>query len=467
MKGGEIFMELNMAVSAKLLKEEPAAGIFYQRSGEKQDAEKSTFQSFLQQLTQEAKNPRNGSQDKKEIELLLLALISSLTGTYNMKYAGEGQMQGEGFLLDDEIKKMVFEACLALNSEEPAITEAGLQQILAEAQKYVRMPEGRTVWDAGGAAKDSSKEESVPARAVELANAALLQTGGEDRGEHTDIEAAGADPTKLDLLKRQEMPDLTVLAAKKKEKDATGFRTEVRVNIAEQENVQEIIDFETRRSAGDNLQKLSGGSGEKLEYAVNADRDTDGGAAALLSEPGSGLASSASKKSVNHDFREAPVKITVSSEEVVEQVVKKAALLVKMNSSEMKIDLQPDFLGKMTIKIVLEQGTVTAKFITDSLQVKHLLEGNLGTLQQALENQGIKVEKTEVDVQLDNNMFNSFGGRGQELWHQRDFSPGYDPKENWGSGVSLPDETDEAGDVISYKIQAYRGLDGSRMNFLV
>lgn len=460
-------MELNMAVSTKLLKEEPAAGISYQRSGEKQGAEKSAFQNFLQQPTQQAKNSRDGSQDKNRTELLLWVLISGLNGTCNMKYAGEGRMQLEDSLLDDELKKMVLEACLALNGEEPAITETGLQQILAEAQKCARMPEGRTVWDAGGAAKDSGKEESVPARAVELAKAVLLQTGGEDRGEPTDIEAAGADPAKLDLLKRQEMPDPAVLAAKKKEKDATGFGAEVRVNIAEQENVQEIIDFETRRSPGDNLQKLSGGSGEKLEYAVNADRDTDGGAAALLSEPGSGLASSASKKSINHDLNGVPVKITVSSEEVVEQVVKKAELLVKMNSSEMKIDLQPDFLGKMTIKIVLEQGAVTAKFITDSLQVKHLLEGNLGTLQQALENQGIKVERTEVDVQLDNNTFNSFGGRGQGLWQQRDFSPGYDPKENWGSGVSLPDEPDEAGDLISYGIQAYRISDGNMMNFLV
>lgn len=467
MKGGEMLTELNMAVSAKLLKEEPAAGICYQRSGEKQGAEKSAFQNFLQQLTRQAKNSRNGSQDKNEIELLLLVLISGLNGTYNMRYAGEGQMQGEGFLLDDELKKMVFKACPALNGEELAITEAGLQQILAEAQKYVRMPEGRTVWDAGEAAKDSGKEESVPARAAELVNVALLQTEEEDRGKHTDIEAADTDPAKLDLLKRQKMPDMTVLAAKKKEKDEIGFRTEVRVNITEQENVKEIIDFETRRLAGDNLQKLSGGSGEKLEYALNANRDTDDGAAALLSEPGSGLASSASKKSVNHDLNGVPVKVAVSSEEVVEQVVKKAELLVKMNSSEMKIDLQPDFLGKMTIKIILEQGAVTAKFITESLQVKHLLEGNLGTLQQALENQGIKVEKTEVDVQLDNNMFNSSGGTGQELWHQRDFSPGYDPKENWGSGVSLPDEPEESGDLILYGIQAYRILDGSRMNFLV
>ena len=55
---------------------------------------------------------------------------------------------------------------------------------------------------------------------------------------------------------------------------------------------------------------------------------------------------------------------------------------------------------KLTIKIAVEEGIVTARFITENLQVKHLLESNLNTLRQSLESQGIKVEKLKLMFSL-------------------------------------------------------------------
>ncbi len=105
----------------------------------------------------------------------------------------------------------------------------------------------------------------------------------------------------------------------------------------------------------------------------------------------------------------------VEVKEVMDQIVKKAELVLKQNVSEMKINLKPEFLGKMTIRIAVEQGLVTARFITENLQVKHLLESNLNTLRQSLESQGIKVERTEVNVQLNNGgMFD--GSETKQEW---------------------------------------------------
>ncbi len=92
----------------------------------------------------------------------------------------------------------------------------------------------------------------------------------------------------------------------------------------------------------------------------------------------------------------------VEVKEVIDQIVRKAELVLRQNASEIRINLKPEFLGKMTIKIAVEQGIVTARFLTENMQVKHLLESNLNTLRQALESQGIKVERTEVNVQLNN-----------------------------------------------------------------
>lgn len=105
----------------------------------------------------------------------------------------------------------------------------------------------------------------------------------------------------------------------------------------------------------------------------------------------------------------------VEVKEVIDQIVKKAELVLKQNVSEIRINLKPEFLGKMTIRIAVEQGLVTARFITENLQVKHLLESNLNTLRQSLESQGIKVERTEVNVQLNNGgMFD--GSETKQEW---------------------------------------------------
>jgi len=106
----------------------------------------------------------------------------------------------------------------------------------------------------------------------------------------------------------------------------------------------------------------------------------------------------------------------VDAQEVLNQIVRKAELMVKSNNSQMKIELYPEFLGKLTIKVMVEEGAVTARFITDNHQVKQMLEANLSMLRQTLESQGMRVERAEVDVQLSNgSLFD--GSHEQRDWN--------------------------------------------------
>lgn len=110
----------------------------------------------------------------------------------------------------------------------------------------------------------------------------------------------------------------------------------------------------------------------------------------------------------------------VDAQEVIDQIVQKAELLKsENNNTEMRIQLKPGFLGKMLIKIAIEDGLVTAKFVTESQHVKQLLEANLVTLKQNLEAQGLKVDRTEVNVQLDNggNFHGDESGR-ELMWNE-------------------------------------------------
>ncbi|MEN6460453.1 MAG: flagellar hook-length control protein FliK [Syntrophomonas sp.] len=118
------------------------------------------------------------------------------------------------------------------------------------------------------------------------------------------------------------------------------------------------------------------------------------------------------------------------TKEIMDQIVKKTDLMVKLNSSEMQIHLKPEFLGKMLIKVMVDDGVVTARFITENQNVKQVLEANLNSLRQSLESNGMRVDKTEVSVQLYNDgNFNNSGGEQQSMWNQQD-SNGYQGRSN-------------------------------------
>jgi flagellar hook-length control protein FliK len=154
----------------------------------------------------------------------------------------------------------------------------------------------------------------------------------------------------------------------------------------------------------------------------------------------------------------------VDSQDVLNQIVRKAELMLRQNSSQMKIELQPEFLGRLTIKVIVEEGAVTARFITDNHQVKQMLEANLGILRQTLENHGMRVERAEVNVQLNNGgLFDGSESQSEWNWEHR-YQPNPTGSSLKDSGIyDIPEYLQEDhGIVEQYGIAA----NGS-LNFLV
>lgn len=98
--------------------------------------------------------------------------------------------------------------------------------------------------------------------------------------------------------------------------------------------------------------------------------------------------------------------ITVSKNEIVNQVIEKAKVLTNGEKSEMIIDLKPDSLGKLSLKVITERGIVTAQFIAESQQVKQVLESNMQLLKDSLEKQGLAVQNFSVSVGQQNSEHN-------------------------------------------------------------
>jgi len=106
------------------------------------------------------------------------------------------------------------------------------------------------------------------------------------------------------------------------------------------------------------------------------------------------------EKAVSETFKSS-VKNVRAGNEIIRQVVEKARVILDGDKSEMILSLKPESLGKLSLKVVTENGIVIAKFVAENDQVKQILEANMYLLKENLESQGLNVQSFSVSVRQD------------------------------------------------------------------
>lgn len=99
-----------------------------------------------------------------------------------------------------------------------------------------------------------------------------------------------------------------------------------------------------------------------------------------------------------------------SQREVVDQVINKIKVTDADNLKSIEIKLEPEQLGKLTLKVVMENGVLTAKLIAESEKVKTAIESNISELKDSMLEQGINI--TAVDVSVDSEAQGEQGNQG-------------------------------------------------------
>ncbi|MPM38322.1 hypothetical protein SDC9_84951 [bioreactor metagenome] len=89
---------------------------------------------------------------------------------------------------------------------------------------------------------------------------------------------------------------------------------------------------------------------------------------------------------------------SISKEELLSQIAEKYKVVHTQDASEIRIQLKPDSLGKLTIRLIMEKGEMTAKFIADNHSVKEVIESNFSELRDALSQKGINIQNLSVSV---------------------------------------------------------------------
>lgn len=91
--------------------------------------------------------------------------------------------------------------------------------------------------------------------------------------------------------------------------------------------------------------------------------------------------------------------VSVETEQIMNQIMDYMKIQLNADTSSLEMQLQPESLGTLQIRISAKEGIMTAQFTTTSESVRAVLEGQMVQLQQQLENQNIKVDAIEVMVQ--------------------------------------------------------------------
>ncbi|MEX1030997.1 MAG: flagellar hook-length control protein FliK [Paenibacillaceae bacterium] len=93
------------------------------------------------------------------------------------------------------------------------------------------------------------------------------------------------------------------------------------------------------------------------------------------------------------------------AEEMTRFIVKNMSINQLNGSSEAKISLVPEHLGQVDVKISVINGQITAHFMAESAHARDLLELQLPQLRASLQQQGLQVDKLNVEQQ--NNLASS------------------------------------------------------------
>ena len=90
-----------------------------------------------------------------------------------------------------------------------------------------------------------------------------------------------------------------------------------------------------------------------------------------------------------------------SPEEVVNQVVRGARILLKNDVTEVRIRLEPPELGTVRIRLVAGEKTLSGEIAVSNQEVKGIVESQLQQLRSSLTDQGLEVGRIDVSVRDD------------------------------------------------------------------
>lgn len=143
-------------------------------------------------------------------------------------------------------------------------------------------------------------------------------------------------------------------------------------------------------------------------------------------------------------------------QEIVNQVVDKIKIHISKESTTMKLNLNPEHLGRVELEVTSKSGVLTADFVVENETAKEALEKGLPALIEKFNEQGLKVEAVEVRISD-----YDFTRQDGERKSSKDY--GSEDKKKKRAGKITMDELDNQVETIQEerKVMSNLGIDYS------
>ncbi|MCD6320197.1 MAG: flagellar hook-length control protein FliK [Candidatus Desulfofervidaceae bacterium] len=100
--------------------------------------------------------------------------------------------------------------------------------------------------------------------------------------------------------------------------------------------------------------------------------------------------------SMSKEVKIEPSSVKIDKHGVIDQITKKIEVQLKEGKHEVTIQLKPEILGELKIKVGMEDGTLKIHFIAANHVTKELIESDLHILRQVLGGHGVQVSEFSV-----------------------------------------------------------------------
>lgn len=363
--------------------------------------------AVLQQLSDLQQKPEVTPEGQKELTESIKAAFHELTALQSKldKLAGTKNLQLQNELPElkqniAEIRTMlegIMEKLKAENTETDSETSNFLQKLqtvidetLPKLDVIAKAPvENSTV---NTELKNMADTEATVMKTETEADRRTPEIS-EQAGNETKAPAAGNEEAASKPVKKEAQTEINGAEAAEVEISALEEKTEKVTVQAKGEGKQE-----SESNAGQENNK-----GAQSTAAVKQNKTTVEGMHTVQPEqvlPMENAETVAAQTAV-------PKAQNVNRAEIINQIVKKAEIVLSDTHSEMRMQLEPENLGKLTLKIAVERGLITAKFNAESYEVKKVIESSLNELRDMLQEKGLEVQNFSVSVGQENKEYNN------------------------------------------------------------
>jgi len=123
----------------------------------------------------------------------------------------------------------------------------------------------------------------------------------------------------------------------------------------------------------------------------------------------------------------APQRAAAIEQAVVEQIVQHATLSLRNGEQEFRIQLKPDFLGQMEVRVSVSDGTALVRMTAENAGTRQLIDANIGQLRQAFGTDHVRIEHVPTFVGSDASWSSLAQGGYQGFWQGQNPYDGSSP----------------------------------------